>query len=778
VVSKLKELANTIHTRSLWQVLAVYLGVGWGVIEATKLFAEDFGLPSWLSKVAWGLLAVGLVTIVVLALLPAPAQVPEATEGQSDDQPRGRFSTWRTGGIALLGASAAWGVVVTLWLVFGGPSPEEDWARTDGILELRGLVEEERWEEAFTLAHRLEVMIEDDRLDSLWTQLSTPLAIESDPAGAQVFRRPYAAVDSAWEDLGATPLRVERFPNSPSVLRFSLDGHPDLEMAGAPGWEFQDPLHIRFHSSIPEGFNWVRGDFLEILDGPEFAFRYVSPTLSLAPPLRLDDFLLQRHEVTNAEFKRFVDEGGYEREDLWAHPFILDGRELTWEEAMARFTDQTERPGPSTWEFSDYQEGTEDLPVGGISWFEAAAYARFVGMELPTVYHWYRASTSWRSDWILPLSAMSREGPVPVGSSGGMSQFGQLDMAGNVREWAYNSSGDEKFILGGGWDDASYTFTVANTTPPFDRTETNGVRLAQYPEDTPVLALARQPIDRPHRDFTTETPVTEELYEAYRGYYAYDPMALDPVVEAADTTEDWIRERVVINAAYRGQRLPLYLYRPREGHPPFQTVLYFPGSGALWIDSFEEYPTDHASMMVKSGRAFLFPVYQSTFERDDGFVYRRQEPTDEYLEHVVQWMQDLSRALDYLETRPDMDADKVAYFGFSWGGMLAPIALALEPRLKVGILQAGGLSPLPTLKPVDPFHFVTRVTVPVLMLNGEYDGIHPLETAARPMFNLLGTPDQDKRLSESPVGHMTLNKPAMGEALGWLDTYLGEPGGS
>jgi fermentation-respiration switch protein FrsA (DUF1100 family) len=109
--------------------------------------------------------------------------------------------------------------------------------------------------------------------------------------------------------------------------------------------------------------------------------------------------------------------------------------------------------------------------------------------------------------------------------------------------------------------------------------------------------------------------------------------------------------------------------------------------------------------------------------------------------------------------------------------MLGPIPLALEPRLRIGILHAGGLSPLPTLPEVDPFHFVSRVRVPVLMLNGQYDGIHPLETAARPMFELLGTPKEDKELYDSPVGHLSLSPEAIGQALRWLDRYLGEPGG-
>src|SRR5687767_15876801 len=59
---------------------------------------------------------------------------------------------------------------------------------------------------------------------------------------------------------------------------------------------------------------------------------------------------------------------------------------------MERLRDSTGRSGPATWELGSYAEGQDEYPVGGISWFEAAAYARFVGKSLPTFYHWRAAS--------------------------------------------------------------------------------------------------------------------------------------------------------------------------------------------------------------------------------------------------------------------------------------------------------------------------------------------------------------------------------------------------
>ena len=68
------------------------------------------------------------------------------------------------------------------------------------------------------------------------------------------------------------------------------------------------------------------------------------------------------------------------------------------------FRDKTGRPGPSTWELSTYAEGQADYPVTGVNWYEAAAYAEFVGKSLPTVYHWDEAAGHWAASDIAPIS--------------------------------------------------------------------------------------------------------------------------------------------------------------------------------------------------------------------------------------------------------------------------------------------------------------------------------------------------------------------------------------
>ena len=70
------------------------------------------------------------------------------------------------------------------------------------------------------------------------------------------------------------------------------------------------------------------------------------------PPAKLDDYFIDRYEVTNKEFKRFVDAGGYRDRRYWTEKFVDRGRVLSCEEAMTRFRDKTGRPGPSTWELA------------------------------------------------------------------------------------------------------------------------------------------------------------------------------------------------------------------------------------------------------------------------------------------------------------------------------------------------------------------------------------------------------------------------------------------
>ena len=244
------------------------------------------------------------------------------------------------------------------------------------------------------------------------------------------------------------------------------------------------------------------------------------------------------------------------------------------------------------------------------------------------------------------------------------------------------------------------------------------------------------------------------------------------VEEVDDSAEDWTVERITFDAAYGDERMMAFLFLPKRGTPPYQTVVYFPDRWVLH-GSRESIRTRGFDFLIKDGRAFLFPVYKSTFDRQDGHRGHGRDETNRYKETVIMWGADLRRSIDYLETRDEIDIDNLAYLGTGWGGVLAPIMLAIEDRFKTGVLELAGLSYRRTLTEVEPIQYLPRVTIPVLMMNGRHDFVRPLETSQQPFYDFLGTPEPDKDWILFDAGHDLSLTDFRRESLAWLDRYLG-----
>jgi pimeloyl-ACP methyl ester carboxylesterase len=104
---------------------------------------------------------------------------------------------------------------------------------------------------------------------------------------------------------------------------------------------------------------------------------------------------------------------------------------------------------------------------------------------------------------------------------------------------------------------------------------------------------------------------------------------------------------------------------------------------------------------------------------------------------------------------------------------LGGVILAIEPRFRVAVLNVAGLNFRRAQPEVDDFNYMPRVRAPVLMLNGRYDNTFPLETAARPMFELLGTPADRKRFVVVEGVHYVPRHELIRETLNWFDRFLG-----
>jgi formylglycine-generating enzyme required for sulfatase activity/dienelactone hydrolase len=629
------------------------------------------------------------------------------------------------------------------------------WAREQAIPEISRLVENGQYVSAFNLAQKAKQYIPSDPLlAKLDRDYSVVVSIRTTPPGADVFMKAYADVNGVWQRLGKAPLDNVRLPFGYMRWKISKPGYRTVEAAAGT------------HSAIsftldPEGS--LPPEMVHVTGGH---FQWGS-----TKAVELPDYLMDKYEVTNREFKKFVDAGGYKKPEYWKEPFVKGERTLTWDEAMKEFRDRTGQLGPATWEQGDYAQGQDDFPVGGVSWYEAAAYAEFAGKSLPTVYHWYNAANVEIFSDSVRFSNFAGNGPVRVGSLGGINPYGTYDMAGNVKEWCWNRSGDRRYILGGGWNEAMYMFVDDDAQSPFDRLPTYGFRCMKNLGDPGANAEAlRQPIEHLTRDYNKERPVSDQVFEIYKRFYAYDKSDLKPSLELTDDSSDnWTKQKVTFNAAYGNERVIAYMFLPKRVPPPYQTVIYFPHSGAHDLRSSENLDMRRIDFIVKSGRALLYPVYKGTYERH---VESDEGGSTIWRDVTIEQAKDFFRSLDYLDTRADVDQGKLGFYGFSWGASFGPRVLAQDKRVKVAVLVGGGLPSEPEPPEVDPVNFAPRVTIPVLMINGRYDFDTPLNTCQLPLLRLLGTPAKDKRNALFDTGHVPPRNGIIKETLDWLDLYL------
>jgi len=493
------------------------------------------------------------------------------------------------------------------------------------------------------------------------------------------------------------------------------------------------------------------------------------------PELALKDYWIDQYEVTNRQFKTFIDQGGYQKREYWKIDFQRDGKHLSWDEAMQLFRDAAGRPGPKDWIQGEYPKGQEDFPVTGVSWYEAAAYAEFAGKRLPTIFHWNRAAGPFAAAFIVPASNFGSSGILPVGSKQDVGPWGNYDMAGNVKEWIWTEAeSGRRYVLGGAWDEPTYMFIDPDAQSPFLRASNVGFRCVKYIEPESIPKVATDPMPSPRRDLSKEKPASDQLFQAYRSLYSYDKTALNPSVEPfGKDEEDWKAEKITYTAAYGNERAIAYLFLPKKAKPPFQTVVFFPGSNALLLRTFSLYTTAALDAVLRSGRAVLYPVYKSTYERGDGMESDVANMTSTWRDHVIMWVKDASRAIDYAETRPELDHTKLAYYGYSWGAEMGALVPAVEPRIKVCVLALGGFDFQRSLPEVDTINFASRVKQPVLMLNGRYDFFFPVESTQEPFYRLLGARKDQKKHLLFDTGHNIPRNELIKETLNWLDQYLG-----
>ena len=623
------------------------------------------------------------------------------------------------------------------------------------IPEVERLAASGQYVDAFRLAQRAAGAAPGDpRVRRALVAATGPLTI-AEPVGADVSFKDYVDVEGEWELVGRVPLKDVRVPQGQLRWRIVKDGFDSAE-GSSPIGPF---ITIRPSGQAPAGMVFVRG----------------GPTRIGSASVQLPDFWMDRYEVTNQEFKRFVDAGGYHEAKYWKEPFVVEGMRRPFEEAVISFKDKTGRPGPSTWELGTFPEGQADYPVGGVSWFEAAAYAEFAGKRLPTFHHWRQASGSYLFGQVVAAMAnFNGKSAVPPSQLKDLGAYGTYGLAGNVKEWIWNATDERRFLVGGAWNDPPYMAPNREPRSPLDRAATSGFRCIR--DTAPLPSALLEPIAPGGLAGRFDKPVADELYAAYQALYAYDRRPLEPRVERVEDTEHYRTEKVSVAAAYGHERVPIYIFLPKNAAPPYQTVVWFPGSYVFgpFPSSGDLGMTPYFDFLPRTGRALVFPIYQGMFERFAGTTdYPPADQMNAYRDMAIQWSKDLGRTIDYLETRPDLDVAKLGYYGVSAGAEAALPIIAIEQRFKAVVLLSGGLGAVRRPAEVDPLNFASHITAPTLMLNGRDDFIFPLETVAKPLFALLGASPDRKRLAVHEGGHIPPLNELIRDVLGWFDEHLG-----
>jgi len=610
------------------------------------------------------------------------------------------------------------------------------------------LADSGRYGEAYAALTQAERALPGDSgVARLMPKVADVLTVTSAPPGARVYLERFVAESAAQRPdsvlLGETPIRARRMARGDYRAVIAKDGFvPFTTMTATYGSRPRlsglrnEPITIDVRlfpaDSAPVDMVYVPGG----------VYHLAGPAMPLGLEARLDDFWIDKYEVSNEQYQTFVTGGGYRRAELQG------------------FADRSGMPGPRGWTGQEYPQGRRRYPVTDVSWVEAAAYCAARGKGLPTVFEWEKAArngaTAPGEGQMMPWG-YGRPGDATslranFGSSGsqpvdaypfGISIWGAYNMAGNVKEWTANPVQGGYGVTGGSWEDPIYMYPTYGALAANASSPSLGFRCASPTVAGHDQGGFRVPIETrtPHY-----TPVSSATFKSLLDHYRYDSRPLEATVLQSVETPDWTRHKIRY-VALEGDTTLAYLYLPKQAAAPFQTMVYLCSSAAfLQVRTVPEEVDWAIGPNIRAGRAVLAIVFKGMAERAFGPGWEPPAPTSvRFRDLMVLHATELRRGLDYLATRADVDMRRLAFVATSWGaGSRLPLA-AVDDRFRAMVFIGGGIDErmsLAALPEASSNNFAPYIRPPKLLLNGRDDEEDPWLTRALPLWSLLREPKQ------------------------------------
>lgn len=618
------------------------------------------------------------------------------------------------------------------------------------IPELIEIYDEGKIAESFNKAKELlEDYPNNDIIKNYYEKSSKYVPLKIDKDGVEISVK-YSG-DSTYTYLGKSPIDSFIAPNMWGWLSHKLKlNYNDLEFE-LDGKNSYDYLMPEATIEVPENHKVFLGSKVNMfLQGINFE------------ETQIESFSIAKNEVSNKEYQDFVDAGGYENPAYWDFPFEVGNKIYDFNSSIKLFTDKYGQLGPANWSYGKFPAGLENLPVTGISWFEARAYARYSKLSLPNLYQWLFAS-GIPDDWFTVNQSVTNESNYNSTQlrevSNNAGSYNELNnIGGNVKEWALNPNGDEKekySIMGGAYNEASYTFNNYYSLSPFDRSIGNGFRLSKNLSNK-QSELDNEIIPDFKRNFDELEDVSDEVFEVYKSQFDYGNKPLNSITtNIGDFNEGYTAQKFELETTYESdEKLTGYIVFSNKFKDKYSPVIIFPNASSIGTNNDSDFPNLGFKHLLDEGYAIIQPMYFNTYNREKILKTFWASESADYKDAIIKIGQDYKRTLDYIESRNDFDFSKMSYFGYSWGSTTSNYLLAIDDRIKAAVICVGGLMLQKSKKEVEAHYYVRRIKTPILHIIGKEDGIFGYEENYKPWKKLIGTPKDKLKLIElDNVGH-------------------------